>query len=1063
MKNKLIIWTLVIVLLASFIYAGNLNSNSDLSHNEYTQYLGYSNTTIYFNNSLGVPNAILWYREFSDFCNSNTTYATPLAYKGNLYFNCPNETKIIALNATTGTTKWIWYDNISYHPEASYYPFDNNSYYNYKTMAIANDSLIYFAGNQKLYSLNLTEPNYKRLNWYVDAVTGMQYDYFSGVTYSLWFYSGSSPIVYNGYVYISIFNGFFPTLGISPQVIMRFPLTTVYQYYNPKTTYDNTSLFTSDENYWGVLSPLMIFNNTIYTTEYNGGFFAFNASNMSMEWNDTTATAYEFFDRAGIIIYNQTLYTQGRNRVHAYDLNSKSHLCTYSKATADSPISTSTPTIYKNELFVGGSRLRIINYTNCNFITSWTYGNDAYRSSPIVIGDNVYAGTSNATLIVNGSDTSKATLFRGNTTKAYSSGTPDLSLSYFNANPMVSNDIIYLTANRLFAMINLKVTNYTNFYNGTVLENSLESFGLNVTYNYNTVYNINNVFAYFIYNTTTYNATKNLQSNSIYFNISNFVIPSNKSTDNYYWYIVINPNDVTGAYNPMYTLNTSIYQQNITQITPFTVNETACNDLLNPTMCWDFGNEIDLSKMTADIVNYNFRYGVSNGSLNNIYGQLNTSNYFCLCINSTAFNNYTLGYGEIDYQKSGYAERRFYTFSNNRLSNTTINNTLYFLSNVPIYGATTTSNSQVNSTTMINNGNITTYTTTGNITITVTQGNTTVTSYQGNITAYYNATENKTYTVYNPSNSSQIYDPSITNQIYDPSTTVTIYAPSNSTTVQNPTTSVTTQSSTTPSKATPFQFIFKNTGLNPYIANYSALLRWYPNMNAYYVVDMGKTDEGGKTVMNVQTQDADYRVGLYDQSGRLRKLLDPTRFLCVDNQCTYSTLIEDNPSDYTSSYFVQNSIDFNYTSNIWTYIWNDPSQKTNSMRFTVTKDTGYDTIKICDVNSTGFVGVLTCNSTSYRGTLKGTAYRTASPETPIFNKIIDVISSPFTSVTGLFIGFLLFLTLVAIGVYSPAISLVFGVASLYASVRLGSITMAIVIPIAVIVGVVIHFFKRTTQ
>ena len=61
----------------------------------------------------------------------------------------------------------------------------------------------------------------------------------------------------------------------------------------------------------------------------------------------------------------------------------------------------------------------------------------------------------------------------------------------------------------------------------------------------------------------------------------------------------------------------------------------------------------------------------------------------------------------------------------------------------------------------------------------------------------------------------------------------------------------------------------KDSGLNPYTNDYISLLRWYPDLNEYKIVDMGKTDGSGNTQVYTRLNDIDYRVGLYNPDGTL--------------------------------------------------------------------------------------------------------------------------------------------------------------------------------------------------
>jgi len=122
--------------------------------------------------------------------------------------------------------------------------------------------------------------------------------------------------------------------------------------------------------------------------------------------------------------------------------------------------------------------------------------------------------------------------------------------------------------------------------------------------------------------------------------------------------------------------------------------------------------------------------------------------------------------------------------------------------------------------------------------------------------------------------------------------------------------------------------------------------------------------------------------------------------------------------------------------------------------------TASDTL-LCSSNSTAFTGVLTCNVSEESGILKAVAFRSASPEVPIATLIVDTISSVFQGTFGLFLQFLLSLTLVFLGIVSPVTSIILGLISLVVGVFLfKTITYPIFIGVAILGGLVIHFMTK---
>lgn len=264
------------------------------------------------------------------------------------------------------------------------------------------------------------------------------------------------------------------------------------------------------------------------------------------------------------------------------------------------------------------------------------------------------------------------------------------------------------------------------------------------------------------------------------------------------------------------------------------------------------------------------------------------------------------------------------------------------------------------------------------------------------------------------------------------------------------------------SDATSFLFEFKDTSLTPFTENYASILRWYPELDLYKVVEMGKTDDKGQTIMRVKIEDTDYRVGLYELDGTLIKLLNPVRFACLSSPCTYTSLIDLEETDYTSFFQVDIDLDYNNNTGLWTLVWNDPSYNTDNITLLVTRETATSSAIICNTSSSGYTGVLNCDSSAYSGTLRAVVYRSASPAIIIAEKIVNTARTVFKSPIGLFFSVVIFIALVLIGILSPVLSIILGIVALVPAYFIGSINLPILIGIAVLGGIVVHFLKRSS-
>jgi hypothetical protein len=263
--------------------------------------------------------------------------------------------------------------------------------------------------------------------------------------------------------------------------------------------------------------------------------------------------------------------------------------------------------------------------------------------------------------------------------------------------------------------------------------------------------------------------------------------------------------------------------------------------------------------------------------------------------------------------------------------------------------------------------------------------------------------------------------------------------------------------------ATSFLYTAQSTSLAPYIGYYLSLMRWYPDINSYNVVELAKTDDKGQSVLHVKTEDVDYRVGVYARDGTLIQLLNPIRFVCQTQPCTYSIFVDTNPLDLTTFTNIQSSLTFDETTKVFTYVWNDPSQKTQLMNLTVWKDTGVGSTAVCNSFSSGYTGVMSCNVSAEVGNLRATVVRTASPLVIIASlsiKIGQTIIDVGGGALSLFFGAMLLIFFALVGTVSPILVVILGIVSLIPVFLLGGISWAVLTAIGVIGGLILYFMKR---
>lgn len=251
---------------------------------------------------------------------------------------------------------------------------------------------------------------------------------------------------------------------------------------------------------------------------------------------------------------------------------------------------------------------------------------------------------------------------------------------------------------------------------------------------------------------------------------------------------------------------------------------------------------------------------------------------------------------------------------------------------------------------------------------------------------------------------------------------------------------------------------------NPYAFYYVSLIKWFPSLNEYKIVEMSKTNEVGKTLVSTKLSDTDYRIGVYSINGSLIKMTNPLKMICLISPCEYNIYVSEADKDYTSEYGIESSLTFNSSLNRFLFIWNDPSQKTQSMTLKITKQGLSTDLILCEESSSGYTGAIVCDVGNQTGTLKAAAYRTASP-LKMINSIIVTLGNGLNIIAGgtwgLFLGVISVMLVALIGVFSPIASIVLAVVVLIPLVLLGAINWMILVGIAVIGGAIIHILRRT--
>jgi hypothetical protein len=452
-------------------------------------------------------------------------------------------------------------------------------------------------------------------------------------------------------------------------------------------------------------------------------------------------------------------------------------------------------------------------------------------------------------------------------------------------------------------------------------------------------FNVSSFYGNLTINGVTYTLTSSNVSGSWLAGVVNATMP-NVTTNtifNYTWNVTID--GLNHQFNS--TLTVSV-------LTPITFTNGSCSAGLSTGIFFDSKSEETRLPLMTNL-SYNFLIGVANNQYELSYGNITNSYSFSVCINSTQAPTWTVGYGEVQYESSGYADRRYYIFNNTRITSTTTNITLYSLLS------------------------------------------TLQTSFQ-----------------------------------------------------------ITVQSKISAA---------------PYRNKYLALIRWYPEINSYLIVDMGLTDNTGSTVIHSVVEDVDYRFAVYELDGTLIALKDPIRMVCLTTPCAYTITIDNSDTDFDNLINLQTSLEYNITTGVWTLTYNDPSQSTTNVNLTIYKEQGDSSYVICNSNLNTYTGVVTCTTTLYANAkLRAVVARSASPEVPILTKVVILSDSALTSSFGLFLSLILVIPITFLmALLSPIFAVVGVVIATLIAYSFGSINYLIITGFAILGGITLHFMGKVNR
>lgn len=266
---------------------------------------------------------------------------------------------------------------------------------------------------------------------------------------------------------------------------------------------------------------------------------------------------------------------------------------------------------------------------------------------------------------------------------------------------------------------------------------------------------------------------------------------------------------------------------------------------------------------------------------------------------------------------------------------------------------------------------------------------------------------------------------------------------------------------------TTFQLEVKDTTQTAMSNKYTSLIRWYPDLNEYRNVDMGKTDEDGNTIIHVDAEDTDYKIAIYETNGTLLKLSESIRMYCTATPCVYSFIVGESvgtPWNILNNITSLNyGLSFNKTLKLVSFIYNDTNANFNNSRLWVQKvNNSGSYLSVCNITNTSSVGIIRCNLSTYtEGDFIARAYNTRGTAEKLAHLLRFDISSIVDTfgLEGLFLGWFIILTAAMIFLANKIAGLVavdaaFLLVRLIGFIEFGALFLFAVIGISVILIVI---------
>lgn len=249
---------------------------------------------------------------------------------------------------------------------------------------------------------------------------------------------------------------------------------------------------------------------------------------------------------------------------------------------------------------------------------------------------------------------------------------------------------------------------------------------------------------------------------------------------------------------------------------------------------------------------------------------------------------------------------------------------------------------------------------------------------------------------------------------------------------------------------------------------YITIERYYPGIDLFKVVEMGRTDTFGSTIGHFETETEDYRL-LAEKNGRIIYTGETQKIFCKGSPCTISLqTMGGNGTTWEEFGDISNfawTLDYINATSTWKLIYTDTSGSIGYGRLYVyyeAENTTAGKVTICNISSIQVADTLTCDVSGYEGQIYAAAYLSRSPEILVYLKSIIKSALKFLfGFEGLFMASIILLLLALVGLWNPAVGIILEIGGMILINVIGIVSLgAVFVWGIIIIGLIILWIIR---